>query len=246
MRELLNLTILLVFFSCALDTGTEENVAVVNAVDERDSFPGKYSVGSDEEYIDQIKALCLTTEEVPAEELLAQALGCLYAGELKKSYFLYKIQLPNVDKQAKKKSLVLNNMAVIQMNWGHRDLAESLFTESVDASRNILNTFNLLKLQVEDGTFSNESLIPFVENAGVSGPDLDLLRAKIAVVLRKNESAIQNFDSAVRSKGEILNYLYYLSNINSDLKFKEVANKYEAEIGDNQNFLKMNKEMGPQ
>ncbi len=244
MKNIWNSLLLISLIACSQGSNNED-VAVVEAVDDRSSFPGKYSIAGDQDYIDEIKQLCISTGEIPEEQELEQALGCLYSGELKKSYFLYKLQLPNLDKKPLKKALVLNNMGVIQMNWGHKDLAESLFSESIEVSRNIMNVFNFLKIQVEDGAFTNQSLIPFIENADLQGNDLDLLKAKISVVQRKNETAIQNYDSMVSKESEVINYLYFLYNIKSDIKFKEVAQRFESEVGDNVSFLIMNEKIGP-
>ena len=102
MKIIINFLLIFVLVSCA-QTDQNDELAIVNADDDRSSFPGKFSLAGDDEYIDQIKSLCLTTEAVEASELLGQALGCVYTGELKRSYFLYKQQLPILKLQRQKK-----------------------------------------------------------------------------------------------------------------------------------------------
>lgn len=230
---------LLYFLSCTTTKVDEikNEISVVSAEDKRKEFPGELSVSGDEEYLKKIKALCSSMNELNGEEILEKSLGCLYSGKLRKSYFLYKSQLPKYTNNKVKKSMMLNNMGVIQMNWGHRDLAESLFVDSIEEDKNIVNIFNLLKLQAEVGSFTDESLVTFIENASYKGADFDILKAKLAVVFKKYETAIQNYDYAAEDEAEIMNFLYLLTKLKSEKKFIDVVSKFESKISANPNLV---------
>ncbi|MCB9090982.1 MAG: hypothetical protein H6621_11940 [Halobacteriovoraceae bacterium] len=155
---------------------------------------------------------CESKQELTVtSEIFKIASSCYYSGDLKKSYYILKRLLASPEIGGYKVK-VLNNLGVIQAQWGNYNLALSLLKDSADIKPNELNTFNYQQVRLLMGQkIENNNFLEPVY--GLNDPDQDLTKLKAQLAF-----GIENFDEYVQfseklnlqDEKTLINYIYGL------------------------------------